>query len=506
MPTRQTTGLLKPGQKPIKQYYQTLLDFEAFQQLLVHTSRRVDWTLVPKRPVRLDGTSIYPDGTLLDSYNLPRGYWEAKDTDDNLEVEIRKKVDKGYPLSNTIFEDTKRAVLFQDKREALRVDLTKPPELIDLLNRFYAWTKPEYAKFNRAVEEFKDRIPTLARQLAEKIKVAHEGQERFQEAFARFFDLCKATLNPNMRREAVNEMLVQHLLTERIIRRALDDPEFTRRNAIAAEVEEVIAALVSKTFSRDEFQRSLAPFYSAIEGAASTIPEFTDKQHFLRTVYERFFQGYSVKVADTHGIVYTPEPIVEFMCSSVEEVLREDFGLSLGSPGVTILDPCTGTGNYVTNLIRRVPGRDLRRVYGGQLFANEVMLLPYYIAALNIEHAFYERTGEYEPFEGLCFVDTLDLPERRGVLAFMTEKNSERVERQKRTPITVIVGNPPYNAQQLDENDNNRNRKYEVVDARVRQTYVKDSRATLRAQVYDPYVKFFRWASDRLKSSAQQGK
>ena len=161
------------------------------------------------------------------------------------------------------------------------------------------------------------------------------------------------------------------------------------------------------------FLKSLDRFYVAIENAARTITEWSDKQHFLNTVYERFFQGYSVKLADTMGIVYTPQPIVDFMCASVAEVLEKEFGKSLGDKDVNILDPCTGTGNFIVNLIRRIPKKDLKRVYTKQLFANEIMLLPYYIAALNIEHAYYEQTGEYEAFEGLCFVDTLDLAEAR---------------------------------------------------------------------------------------------
>lgn len=165
-------------------------------------------------------------------------------------------------------------------------------------------------------------------------------------------------------------MLIQHLLTERLFRRIFHDDEFTRRNVIAAEVEKVIDALASKSFSRQEFLKSLDKFYKAIELAADTIDEFSDKQHFLNTVYERFFQGYSVKTADTHGIVYTPQPIVDFMCASVEEVLKTEFGLTLGSPGVNILDPCTGAGNFIVNLLRPVPKKDLPRVYKEQLFAN----------------------------------------------------------------------------------------------------------------------------------------
>ena len=239
-------------------------------------------------------------------------------------------------------------------------------------------------------------------------------------------------------------MLVQHLLTERLFRTIFNNPEFIRRNAIAAEVERVIDALLSHSFDRNEYLKGLNRFYVAIESAARTLPDFSEKQHFLNTVYERFFQGYSVKIADTHGIVYTPQPIVDFMCASVAEVLEKEFGKSLSSPDVYVIDPCTGTGNFIVNLLRRMSRRDLPRVYREQLFANEVMLLPYYIAALNIEHAYYELTGEYEPFEGLCFVDTLDMAEgSQHHLGFMTETNAERVERQRKAPITVVIGNPP---------------------------------------------------------------
>jgi predicted helicase len=417
-----------------------------------------------------------------------------------LDGEIRKKVSKGYPLVNTIFEDTRRAVLFQGGREAFRADLSDRQSLADLLSQFYAYTEPDIEEFEQAVAEFKERIPDLARALLEKITDAHKANVKFKTAFGDFFELCQTALNPNIRREAVDEMLVQHLLTERLIRRIFQNAEFTRRNVIALEIERVIDALVSKSFDRDEFLKSLDRFYRAIEDAARSIGEFTEKQHFLNSVYERFFQGYSIKVADTHGIVYTPQAIVDFMCESVVEVLKDEFGLSLGSPGVNILDPCTGTGNFIVNLLRRISPRELQRTYREQLFANEVMLLPYYIAALNIEHEFYDRTGNYEPFEGLCFVDTLELAEReQAEFSFMTEENTARVKRQKKTPITVIVGNPPYNMGQVNENDNNKNRRYEIVDRRIADSFAKDSKATLRKQLYDPYVKFFRWATDRLQ-------
>jgi len=501
-------GTIKPTHKAIQAYYAALQTYKehdvrhegaletAFLGLLADTGRQHGWTLLPKQKHKKAGNNIFPDGTLQDDFHIKRGFWEAKDADDDLDNEIRAKIKKGYPLSNTIFEDTRQAVLFQNGLEMLRANLTDRRQLADLLNAFYSYVQPEIATFNEAVEQFKQDVPNIANRLAAKINDSHKDNKKFQAAFDTFFELCKQTLNPNISQAAVDEMLVQHLLTERLIREIFD-PDFTRKNVIAAEVEKVIDALVSKHFNRHDFLKSLDHFYLAIEAAARTMEEFADKQHFLNTVYERFFQGYSVKLADTHGIVYTPQPIVDFMCASVAEVLEKEFGKKLGDPGVNILDPCTGTGNFIVNLIRRIPKKDLPRMYREQLFANEVMLLPYYIAALNIEHAYYERTGTYEPFEGLCFVDTLDLAEERQGWLF-SQDNAARVERQKRAPITVVIGNPPYNVGQLDENDNNKNRKYEVIEQRIRETYAKDSAATNKNALSDAYVKFFRWAVDRL--------
>lgn len=471
----------------------------AFSRLLAETAKTHGWTLIPKKGLKSKATGkrIYPDGTLEDEYHMPRGYWEAKDTDDELDGEIRKKRTAGYPLTNIIFEDTRQAVLYQNGTPDDLYDLTSPGRVADLLNQFYRFAEPDIEGFEQAVEEFKDRVPDLAKGLLQKIGESHAKNPFFQQAFNKFYDLCRQSLNPNLRKEAVDEMLVQHLLTERLFRKIFHEEEFTKRNVIAAEVERVITALVSKSFSRDQFLKSLDRFYKAIEAAAETIDDFADKQHFLNTIYERFFQGYSVKLADTHGIVYTPQPIVDFMCASVEEVLKAEFGLTLGSKEVKILDPCTGTGNFVVNLLRRVEKKDLPRVYKEQLFANEVMLLPYYIAALNIEHAYGDLTGGYEPFEGLCFVDTLDLTAERQPSLF-AERNTERVERQKFTPITVVIGNPPYNVGQINDNDNNKNRSYKSIDSRVKQTYAKASQATSVSKLNDPYVKFFRWATDRL--------
>jgi len=166
-------------------------------------------------------------------------------------------------------------------------------------------------------------------------------------------------------------------------------------------------------------------------------------------------------------------------------------------PGVQILDPCTGTGNFIVNLIQRVNGSTLEHKYTKDLFCNEIMLLPYYIASLNIEHAYYERTGEYKSFEGICFADTLNLEGQQ--MELFSERNTERMQREKAAQIMVVIGNPPYNVGQKNENENNKNRRYPIVDGRINKTYAKDSKATLTITLYDAYVKFFRWAVDRLQ-------
>ncbi len=264
-------GSIKPKHKAIAEYHQALRAYSdqhvthegaletAFQRLLADTARGHGWFLIPKQSLRVKGKTIIPDGTFRDLFNLHRGYWEAKDTDDDLSEEIAKKRAKGYPFNNTIFEDTRRAVLFQNGQVALDVDLTDPQAVADLLNRFYAYTEPDIEGFEQAVGEFKERVPELALALAEKIKLAHRENQKFQAAFAAFLAVCRAALNPNLSEAAVDEMLVQHLLTERLIRRIFDNSEFTKRNVIAAEVEKVIAALVSKSFNRDEFLKSLGP-------------------------------------------------------------------------------------------------------------------------------------------------------------------------------------------------------------------------------------------------------
>ena len=501
---------LKPTHKSVKSYYAALDQFArldvthetavraAFQGLLEHCARQCRWTLVPEFGVSTGrGRRIVVDGALVDDFRLTHGCWEAKDIHDDLPAEVERKFAAGYPRDNILFQTPRRAMLWQNGRLALDADLTEAGQLIETLQMFFGYRPQEYAAWEEAVAQFKDRVADIGQGLAQLIQQERKSNRTFTAAFAEFLDKCRQSINPNIAEAAVEEMLIQHLLTERLFRTVFNRPAFTRRNVIAFEIENVIDALTSHSFSRDEFLSSLDRFYGAIERTAATISDFSHKQHFLNTVYEQFFQGFSIKVADTHGIVYTPQPIVDFMVRSVAEILEREFGRSLADEGVHIIDPFVGTGNFIVRMMREIPRTALERKYASELHCNEVMLLPYYIASMNIEHEYYDATEMYEPFEGICLVDTFDLAEDRQLPLFAPE-NTQRVESQKRAPMFVVIGNPPYNVGQVNENDNNKNRKYETMDKRVQGTYVKDSKATNKNKLSDPYVKAFRWASDRI--------
>ena len=286
-----------------------------FQNLLDKAAKKRGWTLIPELSTHSGGKRVVPDGTVRDEFRLARGWWEAKDTADNLAAEIQKKLKAGYPSRNTIFEDTQVAVLYQDRAEAGEFTLAEPVHLVALLNRFFSHDESDEREFRRAMAEFKTRIPDLAQSLREHLADAHKTNRAFRDAFSEFVAVCRASLNPELSEAHVDEMLIQHLLTERLMRNLFQNPEFTTRNAIAAQVEKVIDALAKGSVSRVQFLKNLDPYYKAIEREGAKLSHFTEKQDFLNSVYEQFFQRFSPDMADTHGIVYTPREIVDYMCN-----------------------------------------------------------------------------------------------------------------------------------------------------------------------------------------------
>ena len=508
---------IKPTHKPITTYYAELRQYTklgaqhegavrvAFQNLLQHYATLRGLTLIcEKTRTTPNGNHIRIDGEIVTDFGLIFGHWEAKDLLDELSHEAQQKLTTGYPAKNIIFQTPHRAILYQNGALVLDLDITDRQNLIHLLQTFFAYTEENLAEWDAAVNTFQDTIPELGAKLETLIQTERQNTAAFREAFAHFHQQCRDAINPNLAEAEVERMLAQHLMTERIFRTVFDNPDFTRRNVIAREIEKVIDVLTQHALNRTQFFRELQPFYEAIEKTASTLTDVSQKQDFLNTLYQRFFQDFSVKDADRHGVVYTPQPIVDFMVNSVQHILKTHFGKSLADTGVHIIDPFVGTGNFIVRLMQDIPGIALDKKYKGELHCNEVMLLPYYIASMNIEHAYYEKMGRYEPFKHICFVDTfdtfglMDAPNQTGNFAFLTAENTLRVEEQKDTPMFVVIGNPPYNAGQANENDNNQNRPHEAVDNRVRATYAAASSAQMKNKLYDPYVKSLRWASDKI--------
>ena len=502
---------LKPNHKAVRDYYATLQQYEQqsithegavsspFDTLLHTCAKQMNATFVPQYALRTPaGNRIVIDGAIIDEYGLPLAYWEAKDIDDNLARAVQEKREAGYPLDNILFQTPQRAILYQNGAETLDLDITEPANLIAALEFLFAYVPPALDNWQTAVTDFREHVPDLANKLKELIEQRHETDPTFKKAFTDFYDICRTSINPELSQDAVEEMLIQHILTERIFRTVFNNSAFTRRNIIAREIENVVDELIRQAFSREEFLKPLDRFYIAIEQAAMLCKDFSQKQHFLNTFYEKFFQGFSEDVADTHGIVYTPQPIVDFMVNSVEHILETEFGRSLSDTGVHIIDPFVGTGNFIVRLMQDIQGTALEDKYRHELYCNEVMLLPYYIASLNIEQEYYQRTGTYLPFEGIALADTFELIEQQQT-EFFTQENTERVERQKAADMFVVIGNPPYNARQVNQNDNNKNRTYETMDTLLKETYSQDSKATNKNALSDPYVKAILWASKRIE-------
>jgi predicted helicase len=481
---------------------------EAFKDLLKRWGKAHDLQFIAEHDILTKQmTRIYVDGALLHGLRVPFGYWEAKDESDDLDKEIEAKFRKGYPRDNIVFTDDARAVLWQDGAEVMRADMQADNDsLLRLLTRFFAHERQEIADFNKAVKQFAADLPEILRALRERIDAKQNGSAGFARALADFLQHARDAINPAVSEDDVREMLIQHILTEDIFAKVFDDPDYHRKNNVAAE----LYKLEDKLFSRGEkasLLKDLAPYYTGIASTAALIRSHSEKQGFLKALYEDFYKAYNKKAADRLGVVYTPGEIVRFMIRSADWLCEKHFGRNLIDRGVEILDPATGTGTFIVELLEHFRGNHdkLRHKYKEELHANEVAILPYYVANLNIEATYQAITGQFAEYGNLCLVDTLDNVDALGIhaghqfdlLGSLTDENIERIKRQNRRKISVIIGNPPYNANQQNENDNNKNRTYAHIDKRIKDTYIKASTAQ-KTKLYDMYARFYRWASDRL--------
>lgn len=480
---------------------------EAFKDMLKAWSRQQGLVFLAEHGMASNQkTSIRPDGTILHDLRVPLGYWEAKDTADQLDDEIAKKFRKGYPQDNIIFENSQTAVLIQNRVEVMRCSMTDTKELERLLNLFFGYERPEIAQFRQAVRQFQTDLPAILEALRERIDTAYKTNAPFKAAADKFLAHAKDTINPTLAEADVREMLIQHILTEEIFTQVFDGGQFHRENNIAKELFKLEEAFFTGAV-KWETLKAMQPYYAAIRANAAQITSHAEKQTFLKAIYEGFYKVYNPKAADRLGVVYTPNEIVRFMIEGADWLCQKHFGKNLIDHGVEILDPATGTGTFICELLDYFRGQPdkLRHKYKEELHANEVAILPYYVANLNIEATYAAVAGQYAEFPNLCFVDTLDNVAGLGIkaghqgdlFAALSDENVERVKRQNKRKISVIIGNPPYNANQQNENDNNKNRAYPRIDDLIKRSFVKLSTAQ-KTKVYDMYARFFRWSFDRL--------
>jgi predicted helicase len=483
----------------------------AFYNLLNEYAKAKGLMIVPEVTIKTpQGKNVTPDGTLKDMLRQDWGYWESKDESDDIDIEMRKKFERGYPKDNILFEDSQTAVLIQNGVEVQRVAMKDLGALHNLIMCFISFERPEVKNFRKAIELFKQDIPKVTETLRSIIIAQESTNPAFVKSANEFLALCHDSINKEIRLDDVREMIIQHILTEDVFNTIFDETQFHRENNVARELEKVI-----QTFFTGQTRRialgSIQHYYQAINAAAAGIADHHEKQKFLKVIYETFYRSYNPKAADRLGVVYTPNEIVQFMIEATDFLLHKHFGKFLEDKGVDILDPATGTGTFVCDIIDYMGKDKLEYKYKYELHANEVAILPYYISNLNIEYTYTQKMGKYAEFSNLCFVDTLDniggLNEKvtgihskykvMGDLFSITKVNSQRIVDQNRKKISVVIGNPPYNANQANENDNNKNRVYPTIDQRIKDTFIKNSTAQ-KTKVYDMYARFYRWAFDRL--------
>ena len=321
--------------------------------------------------------------------------------------------------------------------------------------------------------------------------------------FASFLKGLRDSLNQGITEDEAVEMLAQHMITLPVFEALFAGAEFASSNPVSIAMEGMVETLRGYGIETDSERRELAELYSSVRLRAEGVRTDGGRQKIIKELYEKFFSQAFKATSEKMGIVYTPNEVVDYILHATDRLMHREFGQSLADPGVNILDPFTGTGTFVVNLIQDeelMPDDKLPLKYGSEIFCNEILLLAYYIATINIEHAYHSRIpGDYAPFEGAVLTDTFQMYEEGDPIDLGTfVDNTERILREMETPINVIIGNPPYSAGQKSENDNAKNLAYPSLDGKIRSTYAERSKATLKNALYDSYIRAFRWASDRI--------
>lgn len=390
----------------------------------------------------------------------------------------------------------------------------KPPEQGALEFEIGEIERAIYAKLVQKVgnrhhwEDWANDIASIARTHVDRIEGILENPDNTEarDAFGAFAAELRDDLNDSITNSEIVEMLAQHLITKPVFDALFADHSFAANNPMSLAMQRVLDTLQEHRLDKEA--ATLEGFYESVKLRAEGIDSAQGKQKIVVELYDKFFRNAFPRMTERLGIVYTPVEIVDFILRSVDHILRQEFDQSLGSEGVHILDPFTGTGTFITRLMQSglITPEQLVGKYRSEIHANEIVLLAYYIAAVNIEAAYHGIVGgDYVPFEGICLTDTFQLYEKDDLVSELLVDNSERRTRQKELDIRVIISNPPYSIGQRSENDNNDNVRYPELDGRIRDTYAAQSNAKLAKGLYDSYVRAIRWASDRIGDSGVIG-
>lgn len=353
-------------------------------------------------------------------------------------------------------------------------------------------------------EQWAKSVADIAKRQIERIKKLITENQNHQKAFASFLKGLHKNINPSISQNDAIEMLSQHIITKPVFDALFDDYSFVKNNPMSQSMQKMLDLLEDQSLERDA--EILEKFYESVKTRASEIDNAEGKQRIIVELYDKFFKTAFPKLVEKLGIVYSPVEVVDFIIYSVNDILIKEFGRSISDENVHLLDPFTGTGTFITRLLQSglINKDDLLRKYTSEIHCNEIVLLAYYIAAVNIENAFHDlldKEASYKTFEGICLTDTFQMYESK--MGERTDddifsKNSKRIINQQKAPLRIIMGNPPYSIGQKSANDNAANQSYPILDSRIADTYAKESSSGLHKSLYDSYIKAFRWSTDRL--------
>ena len=351
-------------------------------------------------------------------------------------------------------------------------------------------------------ENWAKSVGEIAQKFIERIALLIKENDNARNYFKEFISGLHKNINDSIDEGQAIEMLAQHMITRPVFDALFKEYEFVNNNAVSRSMQDMLEVLESEGMEMDT--AVLDKFYTSVKNNISNIDNLEAKQTIIKNLYEKFFKGAFPLTVEKLGIVYTPVECVDFIIHSVEDILQQEFNTSLTEENVHILDPFVGTGTFITRLLQSglIKKEDMLRKYKNEIHCNEIVLLAYYIADVNIEAVFHDimHPEKYEMYDGICLTDTFQLNEHgdNDIFSQLFPENSERLQKQKKAPVRVIIGNPPYSVGQKNANDNAQNLKYPQLDKRIEDTYAKSSKSGNKRALYDSYIKAIRWASDRI--------